>query len=331
MIVATSERPSGRNRPASRTESRPEGRPNDGTLKTIAPLRGYVRLSGVRTILLILAITLAGQAGADNIRPIKLLTRDDLELMAAYYPVATNSAAAVLLLHSYGKSRDEWGSVAQLFQMNGIAVLALDLRGHGESTRRLTVDGVKAVDFRSFGPQDFTNMVLDVNQAYDWLASQPGIDKQRIAVIGSSIGANLALRYAAFNDEVAGLILLSPVLFFRNLRADDVITRFGKRPLCIVASRDDELAYKSSKYLIELRQRAGQAISSNELVTCSGSLHGAAMLTGVKDLSGVIFGWLENVLLTPLVSGVATNGPASIPPASQPVPGPKAVESNYHR
>ncbi len=274
-------------------------------------------MAGVRIILFILVVALAGQVGADNVRPIKLLTRDDLELAAVYYPVATNSAAAVLLLHGYGKNHEEWRAVAPLFQMNGIAVLAIDLRGQGDSTRRLTADGVKTVDYQNFGPQDFTDMLLDVNQAYDWLASQPGIDKHRIAIVGSSLGANLALRYAAFNDEVAGLILLSPGLSYRNLRTDDVIARFGKRPLCIVVSRDDEFAFESSKRLIELRQRAGQAVVSNELVACSGNLHGVEMLTGVKELSGVIFGWLEQIL--------------SVSPASEPVPSPKRVESDHHR
>ena len=285
----------------------------------------------MRIILFILAAVIAGQAGADNARPIKLMTRDDLELAAVYYPVATNSAAAVLLLHSYSKSHEEWGPVPALFQMNGIAVLTLDLRGHGDSTRRLTADGVKKVDYTTFTPQDFTDMLLDVNQAYDWLTAQPGIDKQRIAIVGSSIGANLALRYAAFNDEVAGLVLLSPGLFYRNLRTDDVIARYGKRPLCIVVSRDDPFAFESSKHLIALRQKAGQSILSNELVTCSGQLHGTAMLSGVKDLSGVVFGWLEHVLLTPPVSEPLPQPAVSAPLTNQPGPGPKRVESNQHR
>ena len=285
----------------------------------------------MRIILFILALVLIGQAGAENARPVRLMTRDDLELAAVYYPVATNSAAAVLLLHGYGKSNEEWGPVAPLFQMNDIAVLAIDLRGHGDSTRRLTANGIKTVDYRNFSPQDFTDMLLDVNQAYDWLASQPGIDKHRIAVIGSSIGANLALRYAAFNDEVTGLVLLSPGLFYQNLRTDDVITRFGKRPLCIVVGLDDSFAFESSRNLIELRQRAGQAVVSNELITCSGNLHGVELLTGVKELSGVVFGWLENVLSVSPTGGLMPWQTLSVTPTNQPVPSPKRVESNHHR
>ena len=298
-------------------------------MKTFARLAVCVRLTGVRILLFILAVALAGQAGADNIRPIRLMTRDDLELAGVYYPVATNSAAAVLLIHSYGKNHEEWGPVAPLFQENGIAVLAIDLRGHGDSTRRLTADGVKTLDYHNFSPQDFTAMLLDINQAYDWLSTQPGIDAKRIAVVGSSIGANLALRYAAFNDEVAGLILLSPGIFYRNLRTDDAITHFGKRPLCIVASEDDKYALESSKYLIDLRRRAGQAVVSNELVTCSGNLHGAAMLTGVKSLSGVVFGWLEHILSLPHSQPVPD--PVSSVTTTNLPPSPKRVESDKHR
>ena len=289
----------------------------------------------MRNYLLILTLTifLAVTAGADTVRPIRLTTVDDLGLAASYYPVATNSAAAVILLHSYGKARDEWGTVPILFQRNGIAVLAFDLRGHGESTRQLTANGVQPVDYQKFGPLDYKNMLIDINQAYDWLAGQPGIDKHRIAIIGSDLGANLALRYAAFNDEVAGLILLSPGMFYRGVRTDDVITRLGKRPLRIVVSRGDAFPFETSKHLIEVRQQAGQAVESNELLACSGELHGVAMLTGVKELSSVVFAWLEQSLAEPPMAGALfTNVTVSvITPSNQPATSPQGVQRNYHR
>ena len=277
----------------------------------------------MRMIFLILAVAIAGQMRAETVietapRPVRFTTRDSIELAATYYhPISSNPVPAVILLHSYGKNSEEWGAVASLFQMNQVAALALDLRGHGASTHRLTANGTETVDYHNFTPQDYTAMLLDINQAYDWLASQPGIDKHRIAVVGSSIGANLGLRYAAFNDEVVGLVLISPGLFYQNLRTDDVITGYGKRPLRIVVSRDDTFAFASALQLIEIRQRAGQAVESNETIVCSGSLHGATMLTGVKDLSGVVFGWL-NQLLSSL-------------PASPAEPAPKGIKSNYNR
>ena len=273
---------------------------------------------------------LVGRAGADTIRPLRLMTPDNLELAATYYPVSTNSAAAVVLLNSFGKAQDEWGTVPILFQRNGIAVLTFDFRGHGDSKRRLTANGVETVDYQKFTPQDYKSLLIDVNQAYDWLASQPGIDKHRIALIGSNIGAILALRYAAVNDDVAGLILLSPGLAFHDLRTDDAIAGFRLRPLRIVASREDAFANDSAKRLIEMRQHAGQAVESNELILCTGNLHGAAMLTGVPDLSSVVFAWLDRVLSGEPRPVPPPAPPGSVPATNKPAASPQRVERNYH-
>ena len=304
-------------------------------LKFVARIDDYARILGVRKHLLFFTAILtlfAALIRADTVREIRLTTVDDLGLSAAYYPVSTNSAAAVILLHSYGKTKDEWGSVPILFQRNGIAVFTFDLRGHGDSNRRLTANGVEIVEYQKFGPKDFKNMLIDVNQAYDWLASQPGIDKHRIAIIGSSIGANLALRYAAFNDEIAGLILLSPGIFYRDLRTDDVITRYGNRPLRIVVGREDPFPFESSKKLIALRQQAGQSVESNELLACTGNLQGAAMLTGVTELPSVVFAWLDRILAEPpMVGELHTNVAVSVTTTNQPGTSPQRVQGNHNR
>ncbi len=168
----------------------------------------------MRMIFLILAVAIAGQMRAETVietapRPVRFTTRDSIELAATYYhPISSNPVPAVILLHSYGKNSEEWGAVASLFQMNQVAALALDLRGHGASTHRLTANGTETVDYHNFTPQDYTAMLLDINQAYDWLASQPGIDKHRIAVVGSSIGANLGGKFNGVPIPASALTVL---------------------------------------------------------------------------------------------------------------------------
>jgi dienelactone hydrolase len=232
---------------------------------------------------------------ADNVRVIRLMTPDDLGLSAAYYPVETNSPA-VILLHSFSKNRDEWIPIATMLQRNGIAALALDIRGHGDSSRRLTDTGPEPVEYHSLKPKDYKSMLLDINQVYDWLVAQPGIDQRRIGIIGAGFGANLALRYAVFNDEITALLLLSPGMVYQTVRADDVIVRYGKRPLHIAVSHDDGFGFESSKQLIEMRKQHGQALEENELTVCSGALHGVPMLLGVKGLNEDLFGWLQKAL-----------------------------------
>lgn len=233
---------------------------------------------------------------AGDARLVKVTTTDDLGITAAYYPVVSNSAPAVLLVHGLGKSRDEWAKIAPVLQRNGIACLAVDLRGHGDSQRRLTADGPQLIDYRSFGAKDFQDMLLDLNAAFDWLSEQPGLDRHRIGIVGAGFGANLALRYAAFNEEINAILVFSPTLRSQEIRTDTIITKLGKRPLRIVVASGDRNSFESSKQLLKLRKDAGQSFEENELTATTGSLHGTQLVTGVKELSNVVFGWLLQAL-----------------------------------
>ncbi|MGA2222452.1 MAG: alpha/beta fold hydrolase [Verrucomicrobiia bacterium] len=259
---------------------------------------------------------------AQTVRTIRLTTADEVGISAAYYPVASDSAPAVVLLHGLATNRDEWSGFASLLQRNGIAALAIDLRGHGESTRRLTAQGPELLDYHKFTPRDFQDMLLDVNAATDWLLDQPGINKNRIGIVGASLGANIALRYTMFNEDLAALLLLSPGIVYKDVRTDDVMKRLGPVPLRIAVSRNDSFAFESAKRLMEIRKDAGRSSDTNELIICTGNLHGAPMLAGVKGLPTILADWLKQVLLSP----PPEPSPAPAPPPSTNAPPAKTPE-----
>jgi alpha-beta hydrolase superfamily lysophospholipase len=238
----------------------------------------------------------AQPAGAQAPRVLRLTTADDAGISAAFYQAAANPAPAVILLHGLGTNREEWSSFVPTLQRAGFAVLALDLRGHGESTRRVTSQGPVGLDYRKFAPRDFQDMLLDLDAAFNWLTRQPEVDRTRVAMVGADLGANLALRYASFNDEVAAFLLFSPGLVHQGIRADDVIAKVGHRPLRIVVARDDPFAFESSKRLVELYKQAGAAGATNALSICTGHLHGAALLGSVRDLPAIAVNWLRQAL-----------------------------------
>ena len=281
-----------------------------------------------------LAQTSFGQTGT---RTIRLTTMDDVGIVGTFYQVQGDSVPAVLLLPGYTKTRDEWAAFASYLQRNGIAALTIDLRGQGDSTRQVTAQGVQALNQQQFTTRDFQNMQLDVEAAASWLEDQPGIKKDRIAIAGASVGANVALRYAAVNEDIAAILLLSPGINYKGLRTDDVVTSLGSRPLRIVVSRYDSFAFESSKRLVEIRKDAGQVADEKELTVCSGNFHGAEMLTGVKKLPEILLAWFQQVLLgvspeppkpvAPAVESVApvpvpatASPPAPVPPATPPAP-----------
>ncbi|MCE7960066.1 MAG: hypothetical protein DYH06_19335, partial [Acidobacteria bacterium ACB2] len=64
-------------------------------------------------------------------------TSDGVTLAGTFRPSpAGQGAPAVLLLHDFSRERREWADLLPAWAEKGLAALAIDLRGHGESTRR---------------------------------------------------------------------------------------------------------------------------------------------------------------------------------------------------
>ena len=248
---------------------------------------------------------------AQTTRTVRLNTADDVGIIGTYYPTDQPHAPAVLLIHSILRDRSVWADFATLLQHNGIAALAIDLRGHGESTRKLTADGPVKIDMRQLTGRDYQDMLLDIEAAIDWLQTQPEIDKKHIALIGESLGANVALRYAAINEDLSAIAVFSPGLNYRGVRTDDVIRQLGPAPFHIFVSQNDAFAFESSKRLVEIRLESGVDGATNELTVCTGSLHGSEMLKSVRNLPQITLSWLKETWAT--VPPPAVNPPPPAP------------------
>lgn len=115
---------------------------------------------------------------------------------------------AVLLLHGYGENRSVWKDFTRQLLNRGFAVMALDLRGHGESKTKNKRPIQASQEWRS-NPHEFPQ---DLDPALDWLKAQSRIDSRRIAVIGSDVGANLALIASGKFPEVRTVVAIKPNL-----------------------------------------------------------------------------------------------------------------------
>ncbi len=128
------------------------------------------------------SIAAAGHASAVDPAPppaqsVRLTARDGIMIAGTFWPGRRADAPAVLLLHGVGASRRQTAPMAEALVAQGYAALAIDLRGHGEST----------ITDHSYGLDEG----LDARAALDWLkAKQHGA---RIGVIGVSLGGAAAL------------------------------------------------------------------------------------------------------------------------------------------
>lgn len=108
-------------------------------------------------------------------------------------PGANQPLPAIILVHGSGDASQYAGTWATFFLEQGMAVLAYDKRGVGESGG----DWKRAT---------YLDLAGDVDAAVKWLARQPMIDAKRIGIHTSSQSGWYGPRVALVNDGIAFLI-----------------------------------------------------------------------------------------------------------------------------
>jgi pimeloyl-ACP methyl ester carboxylesterase len=199
---------------------------------------------------------------------------DGLEIQATFYGTRQGAAQpGILLLHMLGSNRGVWADngLANLLADNSFAVLAIDMRGHGETG----------------GRRDWATVERDVQQIWQEFTNWPEVDRERTAVIGASIGSNMALIAAANEPAIKTVVLLSPGLNYAGVTTEDRIVAYGGRPILIVASAEDSYAAQSSRRLQET------AVGSAELQMYNGAGHGTNMFGSEPELANLILNWLN--------------------------------------
>jgi len=196
---------------------------------------------------------------------------------ATYYtPGGSEPLPGAILLHMLGSDRQVWqdNGFAEHLAENGYAVLTVDMRGHGATG----------------GSNDWQLAPEDLSRVWDYFTSFESVDSQRTAVIGASIGANLALVTGANVPAIKTVVLLSPGLDYRGVTTKNPIAAYGERPLLIVASEEDTYAADSSRTL------SGLAQGESQLQMYNGAGHGTSMFNAQPDLSDLILNWLAQNL-----------------------------------
>lgn len=238
-----------------------------------------IRAAWLRRVVCVVALTLVlGRASPLEAagRPVGITARDGTSLTGLLYEASNRPAPGIVLVHMLGRSKDEWAFVATRLQDAGATVLAMDLRGHGNS------GGSPAL----LGP-----MVGDVEAAIEWLATRPNIRPDALALVGASLGANLAALAAADRGIVRAIALVSPSLDYRGVRLDSAtMKRLGATPVWLAASTEDPYALRTVKELVS----AGGA---REQLLSPARAHGTALLAADPDLASNLMDWLRRTLV----------------------------------
>ena len=129
-------------------------------------------------------------------RAVELKAADGTVLKATYY-AADKPGPGVILFHQAQRTRESWSEVATRLAAAGIHTLTPDSRGKGESGGG--VDDWKTMWFQ------------DLDTAFDFLVSQPGVDRNVIGIGGAGgLGVESAVEAARRHaSQVKSLVVLS--------------------------------------------------------------------------------------------------------------------------
>lgn len=199
-------------------------------------------------------------------------TTADGETIAYQYYSAAPGKPAVILLHMLRMDRTSWNDFASALNAKGYHVIVPDLRGHGQSTG----------NWEDFTKEDFQNMRFDVAAMKSVLQSRQA-DIGRLGIVGASIGANVAVTYAAADPDVRTLVLLSPGLEYRGVHAEGI--NLVEKPILIVASSEDKYSADSTEALAARNPLV-------ETILYNGAGHGTQMFSK-SQLQPTLFDWLS--------------------------------------
>jgi len=162
--------------------------------------------------------------------------RDGVQLAATFYPGGNGKESIpVVLLHGWKGSRKEYGTLALHLQKLKHAVLAVDLRGHGDSTHIKTDSRQQTLDAATMSIQQYGNMVrYDLPAAREFLREKNNageLNLNKLCLVGAEMGAVVAMEFAKQDAYpgyfgrvqvgrfVKALVLISPDDSFKNLNA----------------------------------------------------------------------------------------------------------------
>lgn len=135
-------------------------------------------------------------------------------------PVGVVNPPGVLFLHGGGQSsKERYGKWQDHLCKLGMSSFAFDFRGVGESEGQFS-DGT------------LRNRLTDARNALNFFLSENLIDKNKIAVVGASMGAPIALQLCLETSDVRALILVSPAAYSKeaeNQPLTDSFTRVIQR------------------------------------------------------------------------------------------------------
>lgn len=217
-------------------------------------------------------------------RVVDLTAADGTTLKATFF-AAAKRGPGVLLLHQCNQQRKNWDELAGRLAAAGINVLTLDYRGYGESG---------GTPVKDVPPDEFAKILAekwpgDVDIAFNYLVSQPGVTPGVVGTGGASCGVNQSIQVARRHPEVKSLVLLSGNT---DRGGREFLRKSEKLPMMFSAADDDGAAVELMQWLYGLSTNPG-----SKFVHYTSGGHGTELFAAHNELPGMIVDWYVQTLV----------------------------------
>jgi undecaprenyl-diphosphatase len=205
----------------------------------------------------------------------------DGQTLRGTYFAPHGEAPAVLLVHQLYTTQSSWNFLVTPLTEAGFNVLTIDLRGYGQTRGRINWQAARE----------------DIVKWAAWLDEQSGV--QSVSMIGSSMGAVLAMDGCFSYEPCTRVVALSPALSYYGVYIEDALA--GDLPVMAVYADRDRYPARDMPEIVEL---AGDDLT---VFTYAGRTHGIDLFR------------LDNTLGASVISFLQGND------VSQPEPAPEAT------
>lgn len=199
------------------------------------------------------------------------------------FRVPQNASAripAVILLHSGLSDRNAYHELEAALARAGLAVLNIDWRGKGKSTGK--------GKYFELSKAERDKGYLDAKGAVNFLTSQPGIDADRLGIMGTVIGAKYAMAAAAEEPRIKTAVVLTGYIPTEKEKA---YVSTQRRPILYVTSRGHRAVTQAMTELYGLAKGDG-----SELVVYNGGAIGYQLFELDKGLLPRVVRWMKDKL-----------------------------------
>ena len=225
------------------------------------------------------ALALAAPMAAES-TDVDLNASDGVTLKATYSSPG-RPGPGMLLIHQCNMDRTSWSGIAAELVDAGIHVLALDLRGFGDS-------GGEGISGRF--PTFLQKSAGDADMALEYLVSQSGVDRARVGVGGASCGGMILADLAARTAVKALMLLSSPP----NETAVKNMAATPGLPIFAAATEDDPVTVGVADVLRGAVSGSEDPHSTAKIF--AGTEHGLPMFEKNRSLEPELLDWLKTEL-----------------------------------